>query len=81
MVKIKGNIAYFLSVCRNDVWLCEAYLSAQDGTVGALWLTLVETQHVYEGEVAAHVRVHHKEIVRVAGQDLVTEVVDASRCA
>ena len=52
-------------------------LGAEDGGDGLVLLP-VELQHSLQGKLGADVSVHHKESVRVAGSDLVPEVIKSS---
>ena len=45
------------------------------------WLVLpdVQLQHFLQGKLRADISVHHKESVRIAGSDLVPEVIKSTR--
>lgn len=61
-------------VCVND-------RGGEDDEAVRVSVLLLETQHVFQRKLRAHVRVQDEELLRRTGQDLISEVIDPSSCS
>lgn len=52
----------------------------EDDETVCVSVLLLETQHVFQRKLRAHVRVEDEELLRRTGQDLISEVIDPSSC-
>lgn len=56
------------------------YSSAKDDKAVGVSMLLLKRQHIREWKLWAHISIHDKESLWSSGQDLISEVIDASPC-